>query len=111
MTYEQVAVYGLSDKVGLVSFGEDFCKRYSDQTRAIIDEDVREWLRNAYGKTVELIERHKEKMAQVAELLLEKEVLHEDDLLKILGERPFKPVEMTNYDRFKSGFEKCDKEE
>ncbi|CAN7018984.1 unnamed protein product [Brassica oleracea var. botrytis] len=103
MTYEQVAMYGFSDKVGLVSFGEDICKRYSDQT-AIIDEEVR-------AKTVELIERHKEQVAQVAELLLEKEVLHQDDLLKILGERPFKPVEMTNYDRFKSGFEKSDKEE
>ncbi|KAF3581808.1 hypothetical protein DY000_02035066 [Brassica cretica] len=64
MTYEQVAMYGFSDKVGLVSFGEDICKRYSDQT-AIIDEEVR-------AKTVELIERHKEQVAQVAELLMEK---------------------------------------
>ncbi|CAH8361498.1 unnamed protein product [Eruca vesicaria subsp. sativa] len=111
MTYKQVAVYGFSDKVGLVSFREDFCKAYSDQTRAIIDEEVREWLRKAYDKTVEIIESHKEQVAQVAELLLEKEVLHQDDILKILGERPFKPVEMTNYDRLKAGFEKCDKEE
>ncbi|KAF8102736.1 hypothetical protein N665_0196s0029 [Sinapis alba] len=116
MTYAQVAVYGFSDKVGLLSFpprddGYDFNKPYSNKTGAIIDEEVREWVGKAYEKTVELIETHKEKVAEIAELLLEKEVLHQDDLLKVLGERPFKPAEVTNYDRFKSGFEESDKEE
>ncbi|KAG2327501.1 hypothetical protein Bca52824_010229 [Brassica carinata] len=116
MTYAQVAVYGFSDKVGLLSFpprddGYDFNKPYSNKTGAIIDEEVREWVRKAYEKTVELIETHKEKVAEIAELLLEKEVLHQDDLLKVLGERPFKPAEVTNYDRFKSGFEESEKEE
>ncbi|CAN8315218.1 unnamed protein product [Cochlearia groenlandica] len=110
MTYAQVAVYGFSDKVGLLSFpprddGYDFNKPYSNKTGAIIDQEVREWVSKAYEKTVELIEEHKEQVAQIAELLLEKEVLHQDDLLKVLGERPFKSAEMTNYDRFKSGFE------
>lgn len=50
-------------------------------------------------------------MVQVVEFLLEKEVLYEDDFLKILGECLFKLVEMINYDWFKFGFEKCDKEE
>lgn len=49
--------------------------------------------------------RAKEKLAKIAELLLEKEVLHQEDLIKVLGERPFKPVEITNYDKFKQGFE------
>lgn len=116
MTYAQVAVYGFSDKVGLLSFpprddGYDFNKPYSNKTGAIIDEEVREWVGKAYEKTVELIETHKEKVAEIAELLLEKEVLHQDDLLKVLGERPFKPAEVTNYDRFKSGFEESEKEE
>ncbi|KAJ4891238.1 ATP-dependent zinc metalloprotease FTSH 3 [Raphanus sativus] len=113
MTYAQVAVYGFSDKVGLLSFpprddGYDFNKPYSNKTGAIIDEEVREWVGKAYEKTVELIETHKEKVAEIAELLLEKEVLHQDDLLKVLGERPFKPAEVTNYDRFKSGFEESE---
>ena len=115
MTYAQVAVYGFSDKVGLLSFpprddGYDFNKPYSNKTGAIIDEEVREWVGKAYEKTVELIETHKEKVAEIAELLLEKEVLHQDDLLKVLGERPLKPAEVTNYDRFKSGFEENEKE-
>ncbi|KAJ0260087.1 ATP-dependent zinc metalloprotease FTSH 3 [Hirschfeldia incana] len=116
MTYAQVAVYGFSDKVGLLSFpprddGYEFSKPYSNKTGALIDEEVREWVGKAYEKTVELIEEHKEQVAEIAELLLEKEVLHQEDLLKVLGERPFNYAEVTNYDRFKSGFEESEKEE
>ncbi|KAG2260648.1 hypothetical protein Bca4012_008654 [Brassica carinata] len=113
MTYAQVAVYGFSDKIGLLSFPQredEFSKPYSNRTGAMIDEEVREWVAKAYKRTVELIEEHKEQVAQIAELLLEKEVLHQDDLAKVLGERPYKSGETTNYDRFKSGFEETDKE-
>ncbi|RXI04342.1 hypothetical protein DVH24_038616 [Malus domestica] len=110
MTYAQVAVYGFSDKVGLLSFPQredsfEMSKPYSSKTGALIDGEVREWVGKAYARTVELVEEHKEQIAQIAELLLEKEVLHQDDLLKVLGERPYKPAEVTNYDRFKEGFE------
>ncbi|XP_074267989.1 ATP-dependent zinc metalloprotease FTSH 10, mitochondrial-like isoform X2 [Silene latifolia] len=111
MTYDQVAVYGFSDKVGLLSFpqrddGFEMMKPYSNKTGAIIDEEVREWVNKAYERTLQLVEKHKEHVAKIAELLLEKEVLHQEDLLKVLGERPFKPAEPTNYDRFKQGFQK-----
>lgn len=110
MTYAQVAVYGFSEKVGLLSFpqredGMEMTKPYSSKTGAIIDTEVREWVNKAYERTVSLVEEHKDKLSQIAELLLQKEVLHQDDLLKVLGERPFKASEMTNYDRFKMGFE------
>lgn len=59
----------------------------------------------ASKRTVELITEHKEQVAQIAELLLEKEVLHQDDRTRVLGERPFKALEPTNYDLFKKGFE------
>lgn len=109
MTYAQVAIYGFSDKVGLLSFpqredGFEMTKPYSSKTAAIIDSEVREWVTKAYVRTVELIEQHKEEVAKIAELLLEKEVLHQEDLLRVLGERPFKSSELTNYDRFKQGF-------
>ncbi|KAL2898947.1 ATP-dependent zinc metalloprotease FTSH 10 mitochondrial [Bienertia sinuspersici] len=114
MTYAQVAVYGFSDKVGLLSFpqredGFEMSKPYSNKTGAIIDEEVREWVTKAYKRTVELVEEHKEQVAKIAELLLEKEVLHQDDLLRVLGERPFKSAELSNYDRFKQGFKESDK--
>ncbi|KAL6002700.1 ATP-dependent zinc metalloprotease FTSH 8, mitochondrial [Asimina triloba] len=110
MTYAQVAVYGFSDKVGLLSFpqrddGFEMTKPYSSKTSAMIDNEVRDWVNKAYDRTVQLIEEHKEHVAQIAELLLEKEVLHQEDLFRVLGERPFKPSEPTNYDRFKQGFE------
>ncbi|GLT67029.1 hypothetical protein SLA2020_393640 [Shorea laevis] len=113
MTYAQVAVYGFSDKVGLLSFpqrdeGFELFKPYSNKTGAIIDKEVREWVAKAYKRTVQLIEEHKQHVAQIAELLLEKEVLHQDDLVRVLGERPFKPAELTNYDRFKQGFQEED---
>ncbi|CAA0830515.1 ATP-dependent zinc metalloprotease FTSH 10-mitochondrial [Striga hermonthica] len=110
MTYAQVAIYGFSEKVGLLSFpqrddGLEMGKPYSSKTAAIIDNEVREWVGKAYTRTVQLIEEHKDHVAQIAELLLEKEVLHQDDLVRVLGQRPFKSSEPTNYDRFKQGFE------
>ncbi|KAK1298044.1 hypothetical protein QJS10_CPB14g01590 [Acorus calamus] len=109
MTYAQVAIYGFSEKVGLVSFpqredGFEMSKPFSSQTGAIIDTEVRDWVTKAYKRTVELITEHKEHVAQIAELLLEKEVLHQDDLVRVLGERPFESAEPTNYDVFKKGF-------
>ncbi|XP_010920548.1 ATP-dependent zinc metalloprotease FTSH 8, mitochondrial [Elaeis guineensis] len=110
MTYAQVAVYGFSDKIGLLSFpqrddGFEMSKPYSSKTGAIIDAEVREWVTKAYQRTVELMKEHKDHVIQIAELLLEKEVLHQDDLVRVLGERPFKSSEPTNYDRFKQGFQ------
>lgn len=114
MTYAQVAVYGFSDKVGLLSFPQkedslEMTKPYSNETGAIIDSEVREWVSKAYGHTVQLVEKHKEEVAQIAELLLEKEVLHQEDLIRVLGERPFKSSEASNYDIFKQGFEEEEK--
>ncbi|OIS98064.1 PREDICTED: ATP-dependent zinc metalloprotease FTSH 10, mitochondrial-like isoform X1 [Nicotiana attenuata] len=109
MTYAQVAVYGFSDKVGLLSFPqrEDTfeAKPYGSKTAAIIDSEVREWVAKAYDNTVKLVEEHREHVAQIAEMLLEKEVLHQEDLVRVLGKRPFQSSEPTNYDRFTQGFE------
>ncbi|XP_073291707.1 ATP-dependent zinc metalloprotease FTSH 3, mitochondrial-like [Primulina huaijiensis] len=110
MTYAQVAVYGFSEKVGLLSFphrddGFEMSKPYSSKTAAIIDTEVRDWVSKAYTHTLQLVEEHKEQVAQIAELLLEKETLHQEDLVQVLGERPFKSSELTNYDRFKHGFQ------
>ncbi|XP_076940120.1 ATP-dependent zinc metalloprotease FTSH 8, mitochondrial-like [Bidens hawaiensis] len=79
MTYAQVAVYGFSEKVGFLSFPKndgafEVTKPYSSKTAAIIDNEVREWVAKAYKQTLQLIEEHKEQ-------LLEKEVLHQEDLV------------------------------
>ncbi|AES75793.2 putative ATPase, AAA-type, core, peptidase, FtsH, peptidase M41, FtsH extracellular [Medicago truncatula] len=111
MTYAQVTVYGFSEKVGLLSFPSiedsfETSKPYSSETSAIIDNEVRDWVKKAYKHTIELIEEYKGKVAEVAELLLEKEVLHQDELLKVLGVRlPFKSAEHDNYDQIKLGIQ------
>ncbi|KAI3830284.1 hypothetical protein L1987_04422 [Smallanthus sonchifolius] len=109
MTYAQVAVYGFSEKVGLLSFPKndgafEVTKPYSSKTAAIIDNEVREWVAKAYERTLQLIEEHKEQVAQLAEQLLEKEVLHQEDLVNVLLSIA------TNYDRFKEGFAENDGE-
>ncbi|XP_060176483.1 ATP-dependent zinc metalloprotease FTSH 8, mitochondrial-like [Lycium barbarum] len=115
MTYAQVAVYGFSDKVGLLSFPQredtsETSKPYSSKTAALIDDEVREWVAKAYDHTLQLIEEHREHVAHIAELLLEKEVLHQEDLVQVLGERPFESSEPANYYRFKQGFKEENEE-
>eukprot|EP00249_Psilotum_nudum_P012444 c23789_g2_i1 orf=2-352(+) len=81
-------------------------KPYSNETGELIDQEVREWIDKAYKRTLELIEKHREGVEHIAQKLLEKEILHQDDLVAILGERPFKSTELSNYDRFKLGFQR-----
>ncbi|CAI5523548.1 unnamed protein product [Closterium sp. Naga37s-1] len=112
-TYNRVAVYGFSDKLGLLSFPkatnseglEGLSKPYSNETADLIDTEVREAVDSAYRRTLELMEEHREGVAAVAEELLVKEVLHQEDLVRLLGPRPFKNAEMSNYERFVHGFE------
>ena len=109
MTYAQVAVYGFSEKVGLLSFppkdeGIEMMKPYSNETSELIDQEVREWVDIAYKRTIALVTKHRDGIDALALKLLEKEVLHQEDLTAILGERPFKRTELSNYDKFKLGF-------
>ncbi|KAH7416190.1 hypothetical protein KP509_14G079600 [Ceratopteris richardii] len=110
IAYQQVSVFGFSEKVGLLSFPQkdEWTKPYSNATAEIIDKEVREWVAAAYTRTLELIEKHKQGVQELAEALLAKEVLHQIDLVKILGERPFKGAELSNYDKFKQGFQHDD---
>jgi AFG3 family protein len=77
MTYSQVAVYGMSDKVGLVSFPMDkdrFDKPYSDETARMIDVEVREYVAASYERTLGMLREKKELVEKLAQALLQKEV-------------------------------------
>ncbi|GLI61266.1 hypothetical protein VaNZ11_003582 [Volvox africanus] len=106
MAYSQVAVYGMNEKVGLVSFRMErdaFDKPYSDETARLIDEEVRSFVDMAYKRTVALVEKHREQIEAMTAELLRKEVLNLDDVERLLGKRPFMCQELRNIDRFRHG--------
>ena len=89
-----VTVYGLNDKVGNITYydssGNDaFVKPYSENTAKTIDEEISKMIELQYQRAIEILSHNKEKLTTLAELLLEKEVIFKDDLLKIFEERIF----------------------
>lgn len=94
MAYGMVAVYGMNDKVGNVSFYDmqnqnQFEKPYSDHTARLIDEEVRNIIKVEYERAKQMMRDRKDEMVKLAEELLDKEVVHKADLIKLIGLRPF----------------------
>lgn len=95
--YAMVSVYGLNKKIGNLSFYDStgqsdysFQKPYSDKTAETIDSEVSKLVEDLYVKTKELLSANKDKLEELANLLLEKEVIFREDLIRIFGERKFK---------------------
>ena len=93
--YMMVAYYGFNRKIGHTSFYDStgqrdtgFQKPYSEETARLIDEEVRKLVEEAFEKTKKLLRAHRAQLSQLAELLLQKEVVYHDDLEKVLGSRP-----------------------
>ncbi|WGH76749.1 ATP-dependent zinc metalloprotease FtsH [Tenacibaculum tangerinum] len=89
-----VTVYGLNEKVGNITYydssGNDaFVKPYSEATAKKIDEEISELIETQYQRAIEILDENRDKLTQLADLLLEREVIFKDDLVKIFGERPF----------------------
>lgn len=104
LAYGMVTMYGMNDKLGNISFYDskgseyNFNKPYSEQTAKEIDDEVRKLIAEAYVRTKVLLTEKKEALEAVAQQLLEKEVLFQSDLVRLLGERPFESV--TEYKKF-----------
>lgn len=97
-----VTVYGLNDKIGNLTYYDStgqadysFTKPYSEETAQIIDKEISRIIEEQYQRALELLETNKTKLIELAERLLEKEVIFKDDLEKIFGERPFEKKEET----------------
>ena len=89
-----VTIYGLNEKVGNLTYydssGNDaFVKPYSENTAKTIDEEISKMIELQYQRAIDILNKNKEKLTILAELLLEKEVIFKDDLIKIFGVRPF----------------------
>jgi cell division protease FtsH len=89
-----VTIYGLNEKVGNISFYDSsgqqeytFNKPYSEHTAEIIDEEVKKLIETSYIRTKSLLMEHKDKLHQLANRLLEREVIFKEDLEQIFGKR------------------------
>ncbi len=96
LAYSQITMYGMNSRIGNVSFqnndanGESsFTKPYSEETGRIIDEEVRSLVATAYDRTMALIEERRPQVELLAKRLLEKEVLSREDVVQLIGKRPF----------------------
>ena len=101
-----VTVYGLNDTIGNITYYDssgqsdyNFSKPYSEDTAQKIDREISILIEGQYDRALKLIEDNKEKLTTLAERLLEKEVLFKDDLLTILGKRPFDKEEEAKDDK------------
>jgi len=92
--YAMVTVYGLSEKVGNISFYDSsgqseysFSKPYSEKTAELIDNEVSEMVEAAYARTLKILTDNKDKLEKLAENLLDKEVIFKENLEVIFGKR------------------------
>ena len=91
-----VSVYGLNDTLGNITYYDStgqtensFTKPYSEKTAQVIDKEISDIIEMQYKRACDLLKKNKNKLKQLAERLLEKEVIFKDDLFNILGERPY----------------------
>ena len=96
-----VTVYGLNDKIGNLTYYDssgqndlNFSKPYSDSTAQIIDKEISNIVETQFKRAISLLKKHKNKLTELANYLLEKEVIFKEDLVRIFGERPFQELKV-----------------
>ena len=94
MAYGMVTYYGMSDKVGHLSFydstgarGYDLTKPYSEKTAELIDKEVKDLIKMIHDRTLKILTDNKEGFLALSTILLEKEVIFAEDLENIFGPR------------------------
>ena len=90
-----VTIYGLDEKIGNISYydsqnqGYGFTKPYSEETAKIIDQEIKKITDGQYKRAQAILKKHEDKLHQLANKLLETEVIFKEDLETIFGKRPF----------------------
>ena len=91
--YGMIAYAGMSDKLpNLCYYNNDeyaFNKPYSEHTAEMIDQEVQKMIATQYERAKDLLRQHQEGHAQLAQLLIEREVIFAEDVEKIFGKRPW----------------------
>lgn len=103
MAFSLVAYYGMSPKIGNVSYYDstgqsdwNFTKPFSEETNEAIDSEVKRLVEEAYQRAKEIITASRDKLDQLAQLLFEREVIFREDVEKIYGERPWNDEKNNN---------------
>merc|ERR1711923_51090 len=105
--YSQITQFGMNDAVGNVSFEQPqqgemvFDKPYSEHTAMLVDQEANKLIKGAMDRTIKLLTEKKDLVEKVALRLLEKEVLNREDMIELLGPRPF--AEKSTYEEFVEG--------
>jgi AFG3 family protein len=91
-----VTIYGLNEKLGNITYYDssgqneyNFSKPYSEDTALTIDKEISDLIEGQYKRAIDLLQENKDKLIQLADILIEKEVLFKDDLEEIFGKRLF----------------------
>ncbi|HCD48502.1 MAG TPA: peptidase M41, partial [Cryomorphaceae bacterium] len=91
-----VTVYGLNDVLGNVTYYDSqgqneyaMDKPYSEHTAETIDQEISKIIEKQYERAIEMLENNREKLDQLANLLLEKEVIFKENVEEIFGKRPW----------------------
>ena len=109
MAYSIVTIYGMNKEIGNMSFYDskqseyNFQKPYSDATAERIDREVKGVIDGCYERTKKLLLEHRTELDTIATELLEKEILFQNDLERLIGKRPF--ASQTTYQKFTNGNE------
>jgi AFG3 family protein len=110
MAYSMVTIYGMTKAIGNISFYDSkqseyaFNKPYSEATAEKIDQEAKRIIDEAYERTKALLLKHRVHLEVVAKELLEKEIIFQSDLERLIGKRPF--AQQTTYQKFTNGAEK-----
>ena len=95
-----VTVYGLNEKIGNLTYYDSssgneygFTKPYSEKTAELIDEEISKMIEEQYQRAISILNKHKDKLTELATVLLDKEVIFKDNLQKIFGDRPYSKLE------------------
>jgi AFG3 family protein len=113
MAYSIVTIYGMNPEIGNMSFYDSkandysFQKPYSEATSEKIDREVKRIIDTAYDRTRKLLTQHRQYLDVIAKELLEKEILFQADLERLIGKRPFE--RQTTYQQFTNGSGKYEK--
>lgn len=103
MIYSTIQMYGMNSRLGQLAYPKDPSamweeKRYSEKTAKAMDEEAKRLVDEAYERTLNLLRERKNEVDKVARMLLDKETIGHDQIVELIGERPYKGD--RNYEEF-----------